>query len=206
MTKLADRSLALLAIALSFYPTTIEETISSNLKDRFSEKLNKLNKLDINTFNDTFSYGCPKLIVPIKDKDHFRDFGFEKGILEMVTKQRDALSSEFGQVKQLNNLRGVLKLYNSIKLSKLAAILDIDQAQLQELINLYRARNNAESKNTPFEQTVIRRLLEATPALEFSIEGDTVRVKDVTNQVNYSKLFYKNINKIDEITREIQAL
>jgi len=74
------------------------------------------------------------------------------------------------------------------------------------LIKLYRAINNSEAKANPFEQTIIRRLVESIPSLDFVIEGDLVKVNDKVTQQNFSKLFYKNINKIEEITREIQAL
>jgi len=206
MLKQADRCIFLLAIALAFYPCSIDETVSETLKERLQDKINKINKYDTLAFSDAFNYGCPKLIIPIKDKDHFATFGFDKNFMEPVQSLKETVSAEFTQIRELNNLRGVLKLYSTIKLDKLAAVLKKDNNQLQELIKLYRARNNVEPKANPFEQTIIKRLIESTAAIDFVVEGDTVKVKDTLVQPNFSKLFYKNINKIEDMTREIQAL
>jgi translation initiation factor 3 subunit L len=206
MIKQADKSYLLLGIARAFFPTAIDETVQANINDKNADRIARINKYDINAFNDSFNYGSPKLFVPIRDAAHFKNFGFEVNFTEPVTRQREALSAEFNHIQELNNLRGVLKLYSTIKVDKLAAVLNKTPAQLQDLIKLYRSINNSEPKANPFEQTIIKRLVESIPSLDFVIEGDLVKVNDKVTQQNYSKLFYKNINKIEEITREIQAL
>jgi len=206
MLKQADKSFLLLGIARAFYPTAIDETVQSNIGDKNAERIAKINKYDINAFNDSFNYGSPKLFVPIRDAEHFKNFGFEVNFAEPVIRQREALAAKFQHIQELNSLRGVLKLYSTIKVDKLAAVLKKTPAQLQDLIKLYRAINNSEPRANPFEQTIIKRLIESIPSLEFVIEGDVVKVQDKVTQQNFSKLFYKNINKIEEITREIQAL
>jgi len=206
MSKTAEKSLLLLGIALVFYPCPIDENVAANLKEKFSDKLDKINKYDINTFNESFSYGCPKLIVPIRDVEHFKNFGFDINVMESVNQQREALAQEFAKIQQLNNLSGVLKLYDTIKLDKLAKVLDVSQDQLKSLITLYQQRINAPLRDSPFEQTVIKKLLESVQSLDFVIEGGEVKVHNKATKPNFSKIFYKNIHKIEEITHDIQTL
>ncbi len=206
MGKTAEKSLLLLGIALVFYPVPIDENVAANLREKFSDKLDKINRYDINTFNESFSYGCPKLIVPIKDVEHFKNFGFDINPSEAVIQQREQLSHEFAKIQQLNNLSGVLKLYDTIKVEKLAKVLDVNQDQLKSLIALYQQRINAPLKNAPFEQTIVKKLLETVQSLDFVIEGGEVKVHNKATKPNFSKIFYKNIHKIDEITRDIQTL
>jgi len=46
MSKLAEKMLNLLAIALKFYTVPLDENVNSLLKDRLLEKSEKLNKYD----------------------------------------------------------------------------------------------------------------------------------------------------------------
>ena len=111
MSKQADKMLNLLAISLKFYQISLDENVTSLMKEKLGEKLEKISKYDTHAFNDSFSYGCPKLIPPIQNKEHFRTFGFDRNITEIMNQQRDILLGEFQKIQQLNNLDGVLRLY-----------------------------------------------------------------------------------------------
>jgi len=206
MNKQAEKSLLLLGIALVFYPTNIDETVAANLKEKFSEKLDKINKYDLHTFNESFSYGCPKLIIPIKDENHFHTLGYELNPMESVLQQREILSHEFARIQQLNNLTGVLKLYDNIKQDKLAKVLKITPDGLKDLITLYQGRNNSVLKDVPFEQTILKKLLESVQSLDFKINGDTISVNSTSTKVNFTKLFTRYIKKAEEITHDMEHL
>ena len=73
---MADKSLYLLSLGLIFYPMPVDENISAALREKFYDKNEKLNKYDLATFNDVFSFGCPKITIPVRDQEHFKNFGF----------------------------------------------------------------------------------------------------------------------------------
>jgi len=206
MNKQADKMLNLLAIALKFYQTPLDENVTSLLKERLGEKLEKLAKYDTNIFNDCFSYGCPKLIPPILNKEHVRTYGFDRNIMDTMNQQRDFLYAEFQRIQQLNNLDGVLRLYSSIKLDKLAKVMRLTPDQLKELITLYVERNNVNVKDNPFEQTIVKKLIESVPKIDLVMEKDIIKINEQVGKANFSKIFIKNMTKLEEMMQEIQTL
>ena len=60
---------ALLAICLSLCPQEqlVEETVQSQLKEKYGEKMNRMQRYDDEAFalyDELFSYACPKFITP----------------------------------------------------------------------------------------------------------------------------------------------
>lgn len=60
---------ALLAICLSLCPQTklIEENVSSQLKEKYNDKMTKMQRYDDEAYavyDELFSYACPKFITP----------------------------------------------------------------------------------------------------------------------------------------------
>lgn len=206
MTKQAERSLLLLGIALVFYPVAIDENVMANLREKFGDRLEKLQKYDLSTFQETFQHGCPKLITPIKDIEHFKNFGYELDTLEIVNRERDLLSQEFSKIQQLNNLTGVLKLYDSIKLEKLAKVLGVAPTEMKTLIQSYQDRNSTQLKDVPFEQTIVKKILESVRSLDFTIDNGLIKVNAISDKPNFTKIFYRSIHKIEEITHDIKNL
>ena len=206
MSKQADKMLNLLAISLKFYQIPLDENVTSLMKEKLGEKLEKISKYDAHAFNDSFGYGCPKLIPPIQNKEHFKTFGFDRNITEIMNQQRDILLGEFQKIQQLNNLDGVLRLYSSIKLDKLAKVMRLSPEQLKDLINLYIERNNINVNDNLFEQTIVRKLIETVPKIDLVVEKDVIKINETVSKTNFSKIFIKNINKLEEMMQEIETL
>jgi translation initiation factor 3 subunit L len=206
MSKLNDKMLNLLAVALKFYNIPLEENVSSLLKERLAEKLDKLNKYDVAAFNDCFGYGCPKLIPPLLNKEHLKTYGFDRNLMETMNQQKDLLVQEFQKIQQLNNLDGVLKLYSSIKLDKLAKVMKLTPEKLKDLINLYIERSNANLKDNMFEQTIVRKFIESVPKIDLVNDKDVIKINETIGKANFSKIFVKNMNKLEEMMKEIQML
>lgn len=121
---------------------------------------------------------------------------FDQNAYENIHNQRSILSQEFEKVKKVNNLVGVLKLYSTIKLDKLAKVIKNDPAQLKDLISIYQQSNNTNFKNTPFEQTIVKKLIENLSVLQITVEGDSVKVKNEVPAADFLNVFQRNINKI----------
>ena len=206
MSKQADKMLNLLAISLKFYQIPLDENVTSLMKEKLGERLEKLSKYDANAFNDLFGYGCPKLTPLIQNTEHFKNFGFDRNITETMNQQRDKLLPEFQKIQQLNNLDGVLRLYSSIKLDKLAKVMRLTLEQLKDLINLYIERNNINVNDNLFEQTIVRKFIETVPKIDLVIENDVIKINETVGKTNFSKIFIKNITKLEEMMQEIYTL
>jgi len=100
----------------------------------------------------------------------------------------------------------VLKLYSTIKKDKLTKVMRSTPEDLKELINLYIERNNANIKDNLFEQTLVKRLIESVPKIDLTVEGDVIKITEVTGKTNSSKVFVKNIHKLEEMMKNIEAL
>lgn len=205
MNKNADKTLFLLAISLVFYPTNVEETLSNQLKERMGDKLEKLNKYDSNIFSEAFGYGCPKFIYPIRNLLDFKNMPFEKNIAEPINIQKEILMEKFKKIQNLNNISAVLKLYTKIPVGKAAKVLNTTVENLKEMLELYKRRNEAIFKNTPFESTIIKRFVRTTRQLDFKIENDMIIVDEVVQSQDYSKVFAKHIQKIDEMMKDLEC-
>ena len=67
--KKNEQMYALLAIALSLCPQVklVEETVNSQLREKYGEKMNRIQRYDDEAFaiyDELFSYACPKFITP----------------------------------------------------------------------------------------------------------------------------------------------
>lgn len=204
MNKNADKTLFLLAISLVFYPTNVEENLANHLKDRLGDKLEKLNKYDLNLFSEAFGYGCPKFIVPIKNMQDFKTMPFEKTIVEPINVQKEILIERFKKIQNLNNITAILKLYTKIPLAKAAKVLNTSLENLKEMLHSYKLRNEAVFKNTPFESTIIKRFVKSSRQLDFKIENDMIIVDEYVQTQDYSNSFIKQIQKLDEMIKELE--
>lgn len=87
--------------------------------------------------------------------------------------QKEILMEKFKKIQNLNNISAVLKLYTKIPLGKAAKALNTTVENLKEMLELYKKRNEATFKNTPFESTIIKRFVRATRQLDFKIEHES---------------------------------
>lgn len=204
MNKNADKTLFLLAISLVFYPTSVEETLANHMKERLGDKLEKLNKYDLGMFSEAFGYGCPKFINPIKNMHDFKIMAFEKNIVEPINVQKEILMEKFKKIQNLNNISAVLKLYTKIPVVKAAKVLNTTVENLKEMLEVYKLRNETNFKNTPFESTIIKRFVKISRQLDFKVENDMIIVDEVVQTQDYSKVFAKQIQKIDEMIKELE--
>lgn len=57
---------ALLAISLSLcpHPKLVEENVNNQLREKYAEKMLRMQRSDEAMFDELFSYACPKFITP----------------------------------------------------------------------------------------------------------------------------------------------
>jgi len=77
---------------------------------------------------------------------------------------------------------------------------------LKDLITLYIERNNANIKDNLFEQTIVKKLIECVPKIDLVFENDLIKISEVTGKTNSSKVFIKNMQKLEEMMSAIELL
>ena len=78
--------------------------------------------------------------------------------------------------------------------------------QVKNLISLYTERNNINVNDNLFEQTIVRKLIETVPKIDLVVEKDVIKINETVSKTNFSKIFIKNINKLEEMMQEIETL
>eukprot|EP01017_Pseudomicrothorax_dubius_P035422 TRINITY_DN4955_c0_g4_i1.p1 TRINITY_DN4955_c0_g4~~TRINITY_DN4955_c0_g4_i1.p1 ORF type:complete len:319 (-),score=120.71 TRINITY_DN4955_c0_g4_i1:158-1114(-) len=202
INKLADKTISLLALSLLFYPTTLEDSLHTVVREKLGDKLERINKYDIPAFLDAFNFGCPKIITPVLTVENFANFAADKAA-EPLAAKREYLLGEFQKIQLLNNLASVLTFYNSIHIGKLEKVLKISRQELNSLLEAFKGRNQIKLGDNPFESTILSRFMANLPQIDFSIENDTFKINNLSKQTNYSKLFLKQSSKLEEMSKEV---
>jgi len=186
---------ALLAILLAFCPRHIDENVSSIYRTEHADKIASMQKGEA---DQLFAYACPKFISPaIPDYANPEDaFG------SMLALQKKVFSREVAQQLALPALRSYLKLYSSVSLDKLAALLSIAEKDTvkQLLVSLVHKNQQLQWKAG---LRAIEGELKPAVAMSYCIDVDMVQVQDVTSSRQFATHFLRGILKMNSIESDL---
>lgn len=128
MSKLTEKALALVAIALFLCPgQRVNEQIHTLIREKYGDKQVKLAKGELSVLSELFSFSAPKFILPtcaepLVNRSTEASSLQQKAFAEMVTRQQHVPA-----------VRSYIKLYRSIDLEKLARFrgVDVEQARAE---------------------------------------------------------------------------
>ncbi|PKA64735.1 hypothetical protein AXF42_Ash020359 [Apostasia shenzhenica] len=143
--KKNEQMYALLAICLSLCPQTklIEENVSSQLKEKYNDKMSKMQRYDEEAYavyDELFSYACPKFITPSAPvlEEPLTNYNQDAYRLQLKL-----FLYEVKQQQLLAGVRNFLKLYSTISLAKLATFMEVDEATLRTILMTYKHKMHA---------------------------------------------------------------
>jgi len=140
--KKVEQIYSLLAIAVSLYPTRIDELVHANLREKFSEKMQRMQRAEFTVYEEMFSFACPKFISPSHpDFDDDLSQGPPQSALQLQLK---VFMQEVRQQSLIPMIRSYLRLYTSIPISKLAYFLE-----LEDITNPSSTPSTTPSTTTP---------------------------------------------------------
>merc|ERR1711871_534163 len=125
--KKNEQMYALLAICLSLCPYRIDENVHATVREKYTDKMVRMQKCDESCFEDLFTYACPKFVM-------VNSMGDEAGYSQAHEASRQQLKmflNEVNEHKLLGSIRSYLKLYTTISISKLALYMETDEAELR---------------------------------------------------------------------------
>lgn len=131
---------ALLAIALTMYPMRIDESIHLQLREKYGDKMLRMQKGDPQVYEELFSYSCPKFLSPVVPNYDNVHPNYHK---EPFLQQLKVFSDEVQQQAQLSTIRSFLKLYTTMPVAKLAGFLDLTEQEfrIQLLVFKHKMKN-----------------------------------------------------------------
>uniref|UniRef100_A0A2K6MJ97 Eukaryotic translation initiation factor 3 subunit L n=1 Tax=Rhinopithecus bieti TaxID=61621 RepID=A0A2K6MJ97_RHIBE len=129
INKQNEQMHALLAIALTMYPMRIDESIHLQLREKYGDKMLRMQKGDPQV--------CEELFMPNYDNVHPN---YHK---EPFLQQLKVFSDEVQQQAQLSTIRSFLKLYTTMPVAKLAGFLDLTEQEfrIQLLVFKHKMKN-----------------------------------------------------------------
>jgi translation initiation factor 3 subunit L len=198
--KKNEQMYALLAIAVSLCPQRIDENVHTVLRDKYSDKMVRMQRGDDAVFEELFSYACPKFIIaaaPNYDEDPPINYNQEALRLQLKLFQ-----NEVRQQSLLPTIRSYLKLYSTISTSKLAGFLDVNEETLRThlLCFKHKTRNLIGSGGSPLNGKWA-----SSSDVDFYIDKDMIHIVDTKVTRRYGEFFIRHINKFEEIIHDISG-
>lgn len=129
--KQTDQMYKLLSICLALHPQRIDESVLSQLTEKMSDSMQKLQRGDLKEFENVFKHACPKFLSPVAGL-------FDNPLAPASAKtdpwkhQMRVFADEVAQQYPLLEIRSYLKLYTTMPIAKLANFVDLPQNEFKK--------------------------------------------------------------------------
>lgn len=200
VVKQNEQMLSLLSIVLTLCPQHVDEVVNSQLRDRFQDKMAKLQKgiSERKQFEEQFMFACPKFISPIPPDYSSLPDNYNK---EPTLYQCSVFMEEIEQQLILPVIRSYLKFYTTMPISKLAAFMEIDETILQEHLLRFKHKTRALVLTTKGTRHLTGEV-QSSSDLDFYIDGDMLHIADTKMARRYGDFFIRQIHKLEELSRQ----
>lgn len=197
ITKQNEQILYLLAIALNFYPMRIDDSINSHLKEKYAEKLIKLQRGDRDELTNMFHYACPKFLSPVPP--NFEGVT-DQYLMEPYNQQLKVFMDEVQQQLLISDIRSFLKLYTTLPIAKLASFINKTPEELKSILLCFKHKmSNIESDQANED-------FRSSSEVDFYIHNEMVHIADTKVATRFSDFFIRQIQKTNEINSNLQIV
>jgi len=194
--KKNEQMYALLAISLSLcpHPKLVEENVNNQLREKYAEKMLRMQRSDEAMFDELFSYACPKFITPSPPNYDEPLVNFNQDAYRLQLK---LFLSEVRQQQLLSSIRSFLKLYTTISIAKLASFMDVDEPTLRVALLTYKHKTHVINN----DGSVL-----SNADVDFYIDDDMVHIADTKVTKRFGDYFIRHITKFDEIINDLDRV
>ncbi|XP_063446286.1 eukaryotic translation initiation factor 3 subunit L-like [Mytilus trossulus] len=201
ITKMNDKMYTLLAQCLVLHPMRIDESVHSQLREKFADKMLRMQKGDIEEFTSNFSFACPKFLSPVPPNYDTPSVVNHK---EPFMLQHKVFIDEVQQQILLPTIRSYLKLYTTLPLSKLAGFMEMPVEELKTHLMCFKhkMKNVVWTKGT----SGLEGEFQSASEVDFYIDKDMIHIADTKVARRYGDFFIRQIHKFEEITRSLKAV
>jgi translation initiation factor 3 subunit L len=200
MNKLADKMHALLTICISLAPMRLDESIHSQIRDKFTESLTRMQRADLDAlqaYNELFIYACPRYIAPMAvglDSD--------TPVPDRSAFQARIFVSNVERQLRIPILRSFLKLYTTLGVERLASFLEMEEDELMTLLLLFKQTTRQTKWNEGLLLDEGERTLVSD--LDCSINVDTVIIAESKMGRRFGDWFLRNSSKFHDLQVSVQ--
>jgi len=200
--KKNEQMYALLAIAVSLSPQQqTDDNLLSTLRDKFSDRLSRMqsNTVDVSAYEELFAFSCPKFVSP--SPPDYDDLPANYNPQEAYRLQLKLFLREVEQQKMLPTIRSFLKLYTTIGLGKLAALLEEDESTFREFLQCLKHKTHALAwtGGAPLSGEWA-----SSADVDFYVDSEVAHVADFSISRKHSDYFVKQIIKLEEIIANLK--
>eukprot|EP01132_Coremiostelium_polycephalum_P004251 gene4251-5320_t len=132
--KKIDKMYALLCICQALYPNKIDENVNTLLKEKFGDKLLRLQKGEIGVYEELFTFAAPRCVGPVPPYMS----GLNQSALDPHRLQLALFIEEVKQQSLLTTIRSYITLYSTISIQKLGELLQMDPEDLRVKLTCYK--------------------------------------------------------------------
>ncbi|CAK9204550.1 unnamed protein product [Sphagnum troendelagicum] len=194
--KKNEQMYALLAISLSLcpHPKLVDENVNNQLREKYAEKMLRMQHSDEAMFDELFSYACPKFITPAPPNYDEPLVNFNQDAYRLQLK---LFLSEVRQQQLLSSIRSFLKLYTTISIAKLASFMDVDEPTLRVALLTYKHKTHVINN----DGSVL-----SNADVDFYVDDDMVHIADTKTTKRFGDYFIRHISKFDEIINDLDRV
>ncbi|KAK6912715.1 Translation initiation factor 3 complex subunit L [Dillenia turbinata] len=197
--KKNEQMYALLALSLSLCPQVklVEETVNSQLREKYGEKMTRMQRHDEEAFalyDELFSYACPKFITPSPPVFEERLVNYNQDAYRLQLK---LFLYEVKQQQSLAGVRTFLKVYSTISVGKLASYMEVDEPTLRTILMTYKHKTHAVDP----DGKVI-----STADVDFFLDDDMIRVIESKPAKQYGDYFLRQIVKLEGVITDMDRI
>ncbi|XP_021835452.1 uncharacterized protein [Spinacia oleracea] len=197
--KKNEQMYALLAICLSLCPQTklVEETVNSQLREKYGEKMSRMQRYDDEAFalyDELFSYACPKFITPSPPNYDEPLVNYNQDAYRLQLK---LFLYEVKQQQLLYGVRTFLKVYSTISLGKLSTYMEVDEATLRTILMTYKHKTHT----VDADGKII-----SNADIDFYIDDDMVHIIESKTPKRYGDYFMRQIAKLEGVMNDMDRI
>ncbi|KAK3752142.1 hypothetical protein QZH41_018499, partial [Actinostola sp. cb2023] len=195
--KKGEQMYSLLAIAVTLCPERLDENVSAHMREKSGEKLQKLQRGDLQMFEECFSYACPKFISPVPPNfDAPANYNREPFNLQLKV-----FMNEVAQQSKIPIVRSYLKLYTTMPISKLAAFLDMEEDAFRNQLLCYKHKQRNLVWCTG--KDALGGEQQSSSEVDFYIDKNMIHIADTKVERRYGEFFIRQIHKSEEVGWEV---
>ncbi|KAK2154393.1 hypothetical protein LSH36_269g04034 [Paralvinella palmiformis] len=214
INKQNDQMYTLLAICLVLHPMRIDESVHSQLREKYSDKMIRLQKADLVEFEGSFSFACPKFLSPVPPNYEAIDAMPPNFHKEPFLLQLKVFMDEVYQQQLIPTIRSYLRLYTTLPISKLAAFQEMKEDDLRIILMCFKECPESDKYWVFFPQHKMKNIVwtkgssglegefQSASEVDFYIDKDMIHIADTKVARRYGDFFIRQIHKFEEVVKQ----
>nr|CAD2191896.1 unnamed protein product [Meloidogyne enterolobii] len=191
----------LLTICLTLQPQRIDDSIQTQLQDKFSERMFRMANGDIDEFRSAFQQGCPKFLSPTTVVYEGANIAKEP-LIRQCAAFLEGIESQIS----LPILRGYLKLYTTLPIQKLASFMDVPEHEMDTFTSkllTYKMIVAELGKETIDRNDTTN---DDFTDLDFYVDKDMIMIADTKVARRVGEYFIKQIINLQKIRQKVKTI